>query len=352
VLYVAYPLLTVSSDSAGGAEQMLVTLEGEMAAAGHRTAVAASVGSRITGRLLATGRQVSGPDQYEQRAHEHAAAILAYLLRHRNEFDLIHDMSGSFWRHAADCGLPVLATLHLPRPFYRDEWFRGLGVAADTHFNCVSEAQARTFPDLPNFVGAVANGISLEQFPMTAKKKASVLWIGRICEEKGPHLAIQAAKNAGVPLVLAGQVYPFSDHQQYFEQEIQPHLGDQAGAAVRFVDTPGITRKRELLRHARAVLLCSRVEETSSLVAMEAMACGTPVVAFRRAAFAEVVEDGTTGYVVDSVEQMAGALERTDSIAPGACRARVERYFTADRMRRDYEALYDRILAGSAQQSA
>ncbi len=100
----------------------------------------------------------------------------------------------------------------------------------------------------------------------------------------------------------------------------------------------------ELLRHARALLLTSTVEETSSLVAMEAMACGTPVVAFRRGAFPEIVADRETGFVVESPEEMTAALGKLDQISPEACRMRVERHFTASRMAQDYQETYRRVL--------
>lgn len=339
VLYVAYPLLAVSEDSAGGAEQVLFTLAYQRTAAGHRTTVGAADGSQVSGRLLATGDTVSGLDQYERREREHTAAILAYLRRNPDDFDLIHDMSGSFWRYASECDLPMLATLHLPRSFYRDEWFRGL--PPNLYVNCVSEAQARSFAGMSNLLAVVQNGIRVERFPFTAEKRNYVLWLGRVCEEKGPHLAIQAADQANLPLVLAGQVYPFSYHQRYFEREIKPRI---SCAPVQFVDTPGWAQKIELLRRAQALVLSSTTKETSSLVAMEAMACGTPVVAFRRGAFPEVVADGVTGYVVDTVEEMAEALTRADVISPPACRARVEKYFTAERMQREYETLYEQVL--------
>ncbi len=147
----------------------------------------------------------------------------------------------------------------------------------------------------------VQNGIALERFPFCSEKQNYLLWLGRICEEKAPHLAIAAAKQAGTPLILAGQVYPFSYHQQYFEREIRPWLG----ADVEFVDSPVFQRKVDLLRNARALLLTSTAEETSSLVAMEAMACGTPVIAARRGAFPEIVAHGETGFVVDDVNAMA-----------------------------------------------
>ena len=130
-------------------------------------------------------------------------------------------------------------------------------------------------------IGVVQNGIATEQFVFCDRKHDYLLWMGRVCEEKAPHLAIQAAKQAGAQLFLAGQVYPFSYHQQYFEREICPSLG----RGVSFVDSPFYNDIVALLRNARALLVTSTAEETSSLVAMEAMACGTPVVAMRRGAF-------------------------------------------------------------------
>jgi glycosyltransferase involved in cell wall biosynthesis len=241
--------------------------------------------------------------------------------------------------------VPVLATLHLPRTFYPEQWF--LNVPSSLAFNCVSQAQFRTFADQPQVIGVVPNGIALEKFPVTSAKENYVLWLGRICEEKAPHLAIAAAQAAGVPLVLAGQVYPFSYHQQYFKREIESHITDATGASVQFVDSPSLATKLVLLSRARAVILTSTAEETSSLVAMEAMACGTPVIAFRRGAFPEIVSDGETGFVVDSVEQMTAAILRSHEISARGCRKRVESRFAAPRMAHEYLQLYRQILEGA-----
>src|SRR5215471_2087345 len=126
ILYIAYPLLTVSEDSAGGAEQMLWTLEREMTARGVRTTVAASAGSQVHGELFVTGKACSLPDDFERRNREHQNKIVEFIHaceRGGRPFDLVHDKSGSFWPRAAEIGLPVVATLHLPRHFYSAELF-------------------------------------------------------------------------------------------------------------------------------------------------------------------------------------------------------------------------------------
>ncbi len=345
ILYISYPLLQISDESAGGAEQMLLTLERELARAGHRTTVAACDGSRVSGRLLATGDPAQATDTFEQRERDHCDRILDYLHDHPDEFDLIHDESGSFFRHADRCPVPVLATLHLPRSFYRDEWLHNS--SHNVVFNCVSQSQARAFTDLPNLMGVVQNGIAVERFAFSPKKHDYLFWIGRICEEKAPHLAIAAAKEARVRLVIAGQVYPFSYHQQYFERDIRPRLGD----GVQFVESPLFEQKVELLQHARALLLTSTAEETSSLVAMEAMACGTPVIAVRRGAFPEIVADGETGFIVKDVREMATAVE-VSNVSPAACRDRVEETFSAPRMAGDYAGLYRSMVAAHRGRSA
>jgi glycosyltransferase involved in cell wall biosynthesis len=252
----------------------------------------------------------------------------------------VHDQGGAFWPHADAVDAPVLATLHLPRSFYDPGLFSGL--APNVFFNCVSRAQARTFTDLPRMMGVVENGIAVERFPFTREKDSYLLWLGRICEEKGAHLAIEVARQTRMPLVLAGQVYPFSYHQSYYDRAVRPHLG--GAARIRFVEAPLFEQKVELLRHARAVLVPSLCDETSSLVSLEAMACGTPVVAFRRGGIPEVVADGETGFVVDTAEQMADAVEQVAAIDPNTCRQRVERNYSARRMAADYARLYERVL--------
>lgn len=344
ILYVSYPLLRVNEESAGGAEQMLSVLERQMAARGHATTVAACEGSRVAGELFATGTECREPDQFEARNSEHAAAVVEHIWRRHGDgsgYDLVHDKSGHFWTHASALPVPVLATMHLPRHFYREDMVACS--SPNLFFNCVSESQRRMFADLSNLMPIIQNGIPVERFPLEFHKRDYVLWIGRICEEKGTHVAIDVAQRVGVPLVLAGQVYPFSYHQEYFRREIASRL-ESAQTPLTFVEKPSLTAKVELLQRARALLVPTLVDETSSLVAMEAMSCGTPVVAFKRGAIPEVVSDGETGFVVGDQDDMVAALARVGEISPESCRARVEQRFSAERMTEKYEKLYMEVL--------
>lgn len=349
VLYIAYPLLTLSDESAGGAEQVLWTLEREMARNGVATTVAASEGSSVAGGLFSTGAACTQPDDFERRNRQHQDRIVEWVRRRARQgrgFDLVHDMSGSFWTRAAEVDLPILATLHLPRSFYPAESF--CQAAANVSFNCVSRSQAQSFQDLNNLLGIVLNGIALDRFEQPlhgtdATARNGLLWLGRICEEKAPHLALEIAARAGLPLTMAGKVYPFSYHQKYFAREVLPRL--QQMPDVNFISALPAAMKLRLLRQAEAMLITSQADETSSLVAMEAAASGTPVIAFRRGALPEVVQDRVTGFVVENPEEAVEACRHVSLVHRDRCAAWARENFSSAQMAQGYNRLYARLLS-------
>jgi glycosyltransferase involved in cell wall biosynthesis len=331
LLLVAYPLLPVSEASAGGAEQILWTLERELVLRGWETEVAACAGSLVSGDLLATGEAPRVRDGLPAREREHTERVVAACAG--GEFAMVLDHSGHFFRHAARVDAHVLATLHLPRELYAPGAFEGL--AENVSFHCVSESQRSTFMDVPQMLGVVRNGIAVERFSWSGRKSDFVLWLGRVCPEKAPHLAIAAAARAGVPIVLAGQVYPFQWHQEYWEREVEPLID---GDRVRWVALPSFCEKTKLLREARALLVTSQVAETTSLVALEAMASGTPVIAFDAGALREVVPQ-SAGFIVEDVEAMAKACGAASGIRAQDCREWMEREYSAQAMADRYEGL-------------
>lgn len=337
ILYVAYPLASVTDESCGGAEQMLYVLEHEMARRGHWTAVAACKYSRAAGELVETGAPAVQFEQLAQRDEEHNRHVVRFVRRMAETgtpVDLVHDEGGRFWTHADAIDVPVLATLNLPRSFYPDDAFQR--VPHNVSFNCVSQTQAPSFADIPKMLGVVPNGMPLERFPYTSRKEEYLVWLGRICEEKGLHVALDVAERAGMPLVVLGPSYLYARDKEYFDERVAPRLT----SSVKFIGSPTFEQKIAVLRHAKALLMPSLLAETSSLVSMEAMACGTPVVAFGNGALPEVIRDGVTGYIVNTVEQMVEAIPRLCRLRPAAGRVHVERNHSATTMASEYEELY------------
>ena len=159
-------------------------------------------------------------------------------------------------------------------------------------------------------------------------------------DEKNLHMALDAARMAGISVILAGQVFPYPEHVRYFEQQIVPRLGRGA----RFVVPVGGKAKQRLLARARCLLLPTLAEETSSLVAMEALASGTPVVALPSGAIPEIVEEGRTGFLVRDMQEMAARLKNLNEIDPAACRSVAMKRFSAQAMVERYVSHYASLL--------
>ncbi len=341
ILSIAYPLAPVSPDAVGGSEQVLSSLDRALVAAGHHSVVIACEGSEVAGELWSyPAPQKDRPiDNVVQWAGQEAIhRVTTEVLRSR-DVDLIHMHGLDYEACLAPPGVPVLATLHLP-----PEWYPPGALTPDrdaTWINCVSDSQMRRMPPGPRLLPPIPNGVPVAELGAVHPRNCRyALMLSRVCPEKGLHLALDAARAAGVPLLLAGEVFPYTAHQEYFHDEVVPRLDRHR----RYLGPVGFVQKRRLLAAACCLLVPSLVAETSSLVAMEAASCGTPVIAFRNGALPEVVEDGRTGFLVDDVDSMANAIRRVDTIDPAACRETARRRFSIERMAAAYIERY-RMLA-------
>lgn len=320
VLSVAYPFARVSEDTAGGAEQVAAALDRGLREAGHESIVIGGDARWIGERELA----------YERHRREIRRVLSARTV------DVVHMHGLDFERYLPEPGVPVIATLHLPPSWYAPEVFRL--ERPGTRLVCVSQSQRRACPPGAE-VDVIENGIAVERLAARVRKRDFVLALGRICPEKGFHLALEAAARAGVPLLLGGEVYPYPEHETYFEREIRPRLRH-----ARYLGPLGWERKRRLMAAARAVLVPSLAPETSSLVAMEALASGTPVIALPNGALPEIVDHGRTGFLVSDVAGMAAAIRRVCGIDPETCRREACERFPAGRMIEQYVETYHRVV--------
>jgi glycosyltransferase involved in cell wall biosynthesis len=341
VLSVAYPLAPVRADVPGGAEQVLLQLDRALIRAGDRSLVIACEGSGVVGDLISTSKLPPIlDDQAKHEAQRRHAGTIARTLR-SERVDLVHMHGCDFFEYLPAAGVPVLATLHLPLAWYPAEALQPS--RPGTWLHCVSKAQHDSRPARTRFLPPIENGVEVVSGPLPGKDDFA-LFLGRICPEKGVHLAIDAAKRANVPLIIAGDVFPYEAHRRYFNDEVEPRLD----TACRFIGSVGPRQKEVLLATSRCLLVPSLVDETSSLVAREALAAGTPVIAFPRRALVDIIEQGRTGFIVDSIEEMAVAIGAAKFIDGETCRETAKQRFPLSRMIASYFAVYHRLATEHA----
>jgi glycosyltransferase involved in cell wall biosynthesis len=334
VLSIAYALAPVSRDTAGGAEQILWALDQAIVRAGHTSVVVAQEGSAIAGHLVATPAP-RGTITEEVRGWI-TAAHQSNIERACREYtpDLIHFHGIDFASYRTPPHVAALATLHLPPAWYPSS----IWGSSRVQLQCVSASQRRACPTtLP--LPVIANGVATGALPR--RPRGYALALGRVCPEKNLHAALQAGTLASIPVLLGGTVFPYQEHERYFHEAIEPLL---ATGRHRFLGPVGYARKRRLLAGARCLLLPTLAPETSSLVAMEALAAGTPVVAYPSGAIPEIIEDGVTGFLVHNEREMADAIHRCDTIDPDLCQSRAQTLYSVDRMTAAYLALYQDLL--------
>jgi glycosyltransferase involved in cell wall biosynthesis len=345
---LAPPWISVPPPGYGGVESVVNALTEALVGRGHQVTLFCAPGS-VSSATVVTLLDVTHPNEIERSLYEvdHVArafeAIDAAPADQR--FDVIHDHCGFTALAMADrIRTPIVHTLHgqftaNTAAFYAQHGYKAALVG-------ISRAQLSSAPTTVGAFETVPNPIDVRAWPLRERKDDYLLWIGRMTADKGPHRAIAAARLAGVPLVLAGVIQP--GQQAFFEREIAPQID---GDRVRFVGEVGGLAKHTLFAGARGLLMPIRWEEPFGMVMVEAMACGTPVIAFPEGAACELVVDGTTGYLVADEQAMATAVSRLSAISPRRCRAWVAAHCDVDVVAAAYERIY-RSVALDASKTA
>jgi glycosyltransferase involved in cell wall biosynthesis len=324
----------------GGTERVVSYLTEELVRQGHDVTLFASGDSRTAARLVpGCAKALRLHPQFQDPIVPHLIMLerVAGIAR-AGAFDVVHFHTDyhSFpqVRHSL---VPCVTTIHgrldLPDmgPLYRE--------FHDVPMVSISDYQRRPQP-WANWVATVHHGLPRELYSLVPRRRggAYVAFIGRVSREKRPDLAIRISRLAGVELLIAAKVDDAD--REYFEREIRPLLG---GPGVRFIGEIGDREKNEFLGNALAMLFPIDWPEPFGLVMIEAMACGTPVIAFPRGSVPEVIDHGVTGLIVNTVEEAAAAVGHVHALDRGACRGRFEERFTSARMARDYLRVYERL---------
>ena len=334
VAMLAPPWIAVPPPAYGGIEQVLALLAKELTERGHEVTLFAAPGTRSEAAVLSP-LEGPHPDEIQMSLYEadHVASAFARVDEQDPPFDVLHDNCGfTAFAFADRIDTPVLHTLHGPfTPETSAFYARHAGKAAAV---ALSRYQAEQAPDELEIVAVIGNPIVVAEFPFRDQKDDYLLWIGRLNDDKGPQRAIAAAREAGAPLVLAGPVQP--GEEEFFAREVEPLLD---GDGISYVGEVG-EDKAELYAGAKALLMPIRWAEPFGLVMTEAMACGTPVIAFPEGSAPELVLDGETGFVVQDEHEMAAAVGRLGEIDPARCRDSARERFDVAAVAEAYERAY------------
>jgi glycosyltransferase involved in cell wall biosynthesis len=273
----------------------------------------------------------------EDRGQDPKVAEILHIseaMEHAGEFDMVHNnydfIPLAFSRLIPT---PMLTTIHgfssdAIRAVYRK-------YRHDGYFVSISDSDRD--PELP-YLATVYNGIDLSNLTFRPQAGDKLVFLGRIHPDKGVHLAVEAAKKAGMELIIAGII----QDQGYFDAQVRPHVDDRA---VHYIGPVGPVERDALFKDAWAVLHLNELPERFGLVMAEAMAAGVPVIAMDRGSCREVVADGRTGFLVANTDEAAAVVAEIPRIDRAECRRHVETHFTIDRMVSRYEEVYARIFA-------
>src|SRR6266487_179074 len=329
----------------GGTERIVSYLTEELVRAGHEVTLFASGDSVTNARLIAPCRWSLRKNERCKDPVAREVILIDHVVEHAREFDLIH-FHASYLHFSISRHLPVphVTTLHgrldIPDlvPLYQR--FRDVPVIS------ISNAQRAPLP-WANWQATVYHGLPKLQFQFYGSGGEYLAFLGRISPEKRADRAIEIAKRAGMPLKIAAKVDPVD--RRYFKRVIEPLLNNPG---VEWVGEITDQQKNEFLGNAFALLFPIDWPEPFGLVMIEAMACGTPVIAYESGSVPEVMEDGITGFVVSELDEAAEAIGRVADLSRERCREVFENRFTATRMADDYMEVYDQMVRRTAENYA
>jgi glycosyltransferase involved in cell wall biosynthesis len=344
IAQVAPPFERVPPGAYGGTERIVHGLVTELHRRGHEVTTFASGDSSVPGRHIETVPQALRPIGYTGDSLPYMQQTLHAVLARADGFDLIH--SHLEWISlllARVSPVPVVSTFHgrLDLP-----WAEDLFADPPPGLVAISQNQASTQPDIP-WAGVVHNGLRLADSPFGKARTDALCFVGRVVPEKGIVESIEIAKAADRPLKIAAKVAAGGLEREYFDEVFQPAL-KAAGSTVEYLGEVSQGERDQLFAESYAALMPGSWPEPFGLVAIEALACGTPVIARPTGALPEIVRDGIDGFFGDDVRAMAFRVDRVGDLDRQAIRDSVIERFSVERMTDGYEAIYrERVSAGA-----
>ncbi len=321
----------------GGTERVVACLTEALTRRGHEVTLFASGDSAASARLRSTRRGSLREEGLTPLGASLQLPLLSEVFDHAGSFDVIH-CHLDYWSFpfAHLVRTPVLTTLHGRMDI--KELFEVYRYYADAPVVSISHAQRRPMPEL-NWVATVYHGLTGDRLHFSSGPGRYLAFLGRISPEKRPDLAIEVARRARIPLKIAAKVDDAD--RGYYESVIKPMLD---GPGVEFIGEIGEDQKSEFLGNAIALLFPVDWPEPFGLVMIEALACGTPVIARPFGSVPEILRDGVTGIIASTVEEMADAVRRIGALSRHRCRQEFEARFTAEVMARNYERVYHELI--------
>lgn len=331
---LAPPWIPIPPPTYGGIELVVHLLTEELARQGHDVTLFCSPGSKTRANAKISTLSQAYPNRINNAMLETDHVLQALSWTKNLHYDVIHDHTSMAVALAKHCDTPLVHTMHNGHEGDRGAYYMRHAYGHAT-LVAVSQAQRDTAPeDMNPFV--VPNPVDTLNWPFRPHKEDYALWVGRMDPVKGAHRAIRAARIAGMKLILAGPVQP--GHEHYFEQRVRPWIDDDR---VRYVGSIGGARKKQLFARAKVFLMPIKWNEPFGMVMVEALACGTPVLAFPYGAATEIVIDEINGHQVADVPAMAEAMQDLSSISAEACRESVVSRYSPTKIARQYVEVYE-----------